>query len=83
MSYPPSEIAAADQHYAEVERDLSALIESYQRNLMAEPRMEALDYIVHSLACPHMEDGTKIPPHQHAGTLANMLAVAIDRLARA
>ena len=82
-SYTPAEIAAGDQHYAEVESNLDGLIAHYREKLVGESRVEALDFVGQLLACPHLADGTELTPREHAGTLANTLAVAIDRLARA
>lgn len=81
-SYPPAEIARGDQHYAQVEHELDSIIASYRDKLADESRIEALDFVVHALACPHLADGTELTPRQHAGTLANTLAVAVDRLAK-
>lgn len=82
-NYQPGEVADADQFYAMVDGDLQGLIASYRSTMASCDRVEALDNIGAALACPHMDDGTEISAHQHAHTLASLMAVAIDRLARA
>lgn len=81
-NYPPAEIARGDQHYAQVEHDLDQLVAAYRSKPGDQNRVEALDFVTNLLACPHTDDGTALTPHEHAGTLANMLAIAVDRLAK-
>lgn len=82
MSKPtPVEIAEADQHWAMVDADLTELITSYRTDDLR-TRIEALDYLVEILACPHLDDGTEMPHEAHISTIAYLAAAAIDRLAR-
>lgn len=82
MSYQPHEIARIDQHIARSAEALDQLVASYRSKREAASRIEVLDFAIHSLACPHMDDGTQTCPVAHIFTLANMLAIAIDRLAQ-
>lgn len=75
--YPPHETARADQHYAPVGEGLDRLIDSC-RQLAADgaERARRLDLIG-----SHLGNGAPLSPAEHIGTLANLLTVAIDRLA--
>lgn len=79
MSRPPSEIARGDQHYANVAAHLDGLVYAFARG--TDDRLERLDFAVRMFCDPTKSDGTAICPHVHTSTLANLLAVAIDRLA--
>lgn len=78
----PAEIAEADQHYAMVDADLTELIDAYRGDIGETSRIEDLDWLVRTLACPHQDDGTEMPHEAHISTLAYIAATAIDRLAR-
>jgi hypothetical protein len=82
VSYPPEEIHRGDQHYAEVESGLDRYVDAYRTRYEGVGRIEALDDLASLLGCPHLADGTDIGREGHVGTLANLLTVAIDRLAR-
>lgn len=82
MSYNPADVAAADQHWAMVDADLDHFIDSWRRGLTDKQRVQELDWLVATLSCPHLDDGTETPPRDHVSTLATLLALAIDRLAR-
>lgn len=72
MSYPPDEIHRADQHYAEVENGLDQFIAAYRTRRAEAGRVQALDLLAEVFADDDPEN---------MANLANLLAVAIDRLA--
>lgn len=83
MSYPPDEIANADQHFAQVAHDLDQIVDGYRSQIADSgiDRTMALDAALGMLCEPTNLDGSDVSPDVHIGTLANLLAVAIDRLA--
>lgn len=80
--YEPHETASADQHYAAVEEELDQLIDTYRQVSDGWERIRCLDRVATRLANPSHADGTQLAHIDHVCTLANMLTVAIDRLAR-
>lgn len=81
--YPPHETARADQLYAEVAHELDMLIDAYRCMSDGLERARVLDLLSSTLANPSKGDGEQISHSVHVGTLANVLTVAIDRLAKA
>lgn len=77
-------IARADQHYAQVRDNLDALISTYREAAKLGGLDPMADIVSASalLAEPTLNDGTSLPPECHAQFLADLLAVAVDRLAR-
>lgn len=82
LPYPPHETHRADQHYAPVEHSLDQLITT-NRQLAADgaERARRLDLIGAHLGNPTPDGGRPLSTAEHIGTLANLLTVAINRLA--
>ncbi|MCV7424370.1 hypothetical protein H7K45_27875 [Mycobacterium yunnanensis] len=80
MTYPPNEIARGDQHYASVGEGLDSLIDAFNCS-EDHTQLERLDAMGAWLANPDRGDGVTLTTLEHAGTLANLLVVAIARLA--
>lgn len=83
--YPANDIAQADQHYAQVRDNLEALVCGYRETARLGRCDPMADLVAAStlLADPTLKDGTVMPTGCHAAFLADLLAVAIDRMARA
>lgn len=83
MTDTPGEIARADQHFAEVAHDLDQIVAQYRLVVAdcAVDRTITLDVALEMLSEPKNRDGSAVSHDVHVGTLANLLAVAIDRLA--
>lgn len=79
--YPPHETARADQHYALVGEELDLLIETFRQISDGLDRARRLDLVAARLTDPRHGDGNQLSHADHVSTLANMLTVAIDRLA--
>ncbi|MDN4521382.1 hypothetical protein QYF68_26690 [Mycolicibacterium austroafricanum] len=77
-------IAQADQHYAQVRDNLDTLVALYRVGSERAGMDPMVDLVTASglLADPKLDDGTTMPPGVHAKFLADLLAVAIDRMAR-
>lgn len=83
LPYPPHETHRAEQHYASVAEGLDRLIDGC-RQLAADgaERARRLDLIGSHLGNAAASNGGQpITAAEHIGTLANLLAVAVDRLA--
>lgn len=81
--YPAHETARADQHYAQVGEELDRLIETYRRISDGAERARCLDVVQSRLSDPKYAGATKQLSHaDHVDTLANLLTVALDRLAQ-
>jgi len=80
--YPPHETARADQLYAEIAHELDMLIEAYRCMSDGTERARSLDLLASTLANPRKGNGEQISHSAHVSTLANVLTVAIDRLAK-
>lgn len=83
-NYPANDIAQADQHYAQVRDNLDALVRSYREAAHRGGCDPMAELVAAStlLADPTLKDGTVMPNKCHAEFLADLLAVAIDRMAR-
>jgi hypothetical protein len=79
----PTDIADADQHFAQVAHDLSQIVAAYRAAATSREidHTSALDALLGMLSEPKNVDGSDVSHDVHAGTLANLLTVAIDRLA--
>ncbi|KWX66824.1 hypothetical protein [Mycobacterium sp. NAZ190054] len=77
-------IAQADQHYAQVRDNLDTLVQLYRAGSQSAGMDPMVDLVTASglLADPKLNDGTVMPPDVHVAFLADLLAVAIDRMAR-
>lgn len=72
----PRETAVGDQHWAEINTNLTGLIDGYREDRFAGDYVERLDSWAEELADPRHCSTSDM----HIKTLANLLAAAIARL---
>lgn len=80
MTRTPADTAHADQQWALTAHKLDELTTAYAAHLG--DRNDDLEYL-HAMFCdPTKADGETLCPIRHINTLAALLAVAIDKMAR-